>query len=50
MTSENVSDNSPAVLLFPQFESELYQMAAYEVAALTEEQLDFESDKWGWAE
>ena len=50
MASEHVSDDSPAALLFPQFESELYRMAAAEVAGLTEEQLGFESDKWGWAE
>ncbi len=50
MPSEQVSDDSPAVLLFPQFESELYRMATAEVAGLSEEQLDFESDKWGWAE
>jgi len=50
MPSEHVSDDSPAVLLFPQFESQLYRMAAAEVAELSEEQLDFESDKWGWAE
>ena len=50
MPSEQVADDSPAVLLFPQFESELYGTAAAEVAGLSEEQLDFESDKWGWAE
>ncbi len=50
MPSEHVADDSPAVLVFPQFESELYRMAAAEVAGLTEEQLDFESNKWGWAE
>ena len=32
MTSERISDDSPAVLLFPQFESELYETAASEVA------------------
>ena len=49
MTSERISDDSPAVLLFPQFESELYRTAASEVAGLSEDQLDFESDKWGWS-
>jgi hypothetical protein len=50
MQSENIPNESPATLLFPQFESNLYQMAASEVKGLTEEQLDFESDKWGWSE
>ncbi len=50
MTSNQVNDDSPATLLFPQFESELYRMAASEVAGLSEEQLDFESDQWGWSE
>jgi hypothetical protein len=49
MPSDEVSDDSPATRLFPQFESELYRMAASEVAGLAEEQLDFESDKWGWS-
>ncbi len=49
MSSEELNDNSPATLLFPQFESELYQGASLEVAGLTQEQLDFESDKWGWS-
>ncbi len=50
MTSKRISDDSPAVLLFPQFESELYRTAASEVAGLSEDQLDFESDNWGWSE
>ena len=50
MASDQVPDASSAVLLFPQFESELYRMAASEVAGLSEDQLDFESDKWGWAQ
>jgi len=49
MPSEQVSNDSPATLLFPQFESELYRGAASEVAGLSEEQLDFESDQWGWS-
>ena len=45
-----IPDDSPATLLFPQFESSLYLMAASEVEGLNEEQLDFESDRWGWSE
>ena len=50
MAPDQVPDDSPAVLFFPQFESELYGMAAAEMAGLTKEQLDFESDKWAWAQ
>jgi hypothetical protein len=47
MPPHQVSEDFPATLLFPQFETELYRMAASEVAGLTEEQLDSESDEWG---
>jgi len=50
MSTEHLSGESPATLLFPQFESGLYRMAASEVAGLSDEQLDFESAKWGWSE
>ena len=49
MQPENIPDESPATLLFPQFESEIYQMAASELAGLNQAQLDFESEKWGWS-
>ena len=49
MPTDQIPDDSPAIALFPQFESELYRMAASEVEGLTEEQLEFESDKWGWS-
>jgi hypothetical protein len=49
MPSDAISDDSPATLAFPQFESELYRGAASEVSGLTDAQLDFESDKWGWS-
>jgi len=49
MPLDEISDDAPATLLFPQFESELYRIAASEMEGLTEEQLDFESDKWGWS-
>ena len=50
MPSDEILNDSPATLLFPQFESELYRTAASEVAGLPAAQLDFESDKWGWSE
>ena len=50
MQTRNIPDESPATLLFPQFESEIYLMAASEVEGLDELQLDFESEKWGWSE
>ena len=50
MSTDYVSEDSPATLLFPQFESGLYRMIASEVAGLSEVQLDFESDRWGWSE
>lgn len=49
-TSPELPDNAPATELFPQFESEIYRMIATEIEGLTEEQLDFESDRWGWSQ
>ena len=49
MPSMQIPDDSPATLLFPQFKSELYKGAASEVEGLNDEQLDFESDRWGWS-
>lgn len=50
MQTENIPDESPAALLFPQFESDLYLMIASEVEGLSAEHLDFESAEWGWSE
>ena len=50
MQTGNIPDESPAALLFPQFESDLYLMIASEVEGLSAEQLDFESAEWGWSE
>ena len=47
--AERLPDDFPATLLFPQFESELYNMVASEVEGLTDAQLDFESDRWEWS-
>jgi hypothetical protein len=49
MVEQQLSDDAPATALFPQYESELYQMMAGEVEGLTDEQLDFESDRWEWS-
>ena len=49
MTLPDLAQDTPATELFPQFESEIYQMIATEIEGLTEEQLDFESDQWEWS-
>ena len=49
MAGETIPDSAPATALFPQFESELYRMISAEVEGLTDEQLDFESDRWEWS-
>lgn len=49
MVSQTLPDDAPGTALFPQFESELYQRASTEAQGLTDDQLDFESDKWGWS-
>ena len=49
MVQPEVSDNAPAAVLFPQFEAEVYRMISAEVRGLTEEQLDYESDRWEWS-
>ena len=47
--SSSLPDDAPATALFPQFQSKLYEMIASEVEGLTDPQLDFESDRWGWS-
>ncbi len=49
MTLPDLAQDAPATDLFPQFESDIYQMIAAEVEGLTDEQLDFESDQWEWS-
>ena len=49
MPESQLSDDAPATALFPQFEHELYRMVSTEVEGLTEQQLDFESDRWEWS-
>ena len=49
MTEPRLSDDTPASVLVPQFESELYDMFTTELHGLTNDQLDFESDRWEWS-
>ena len=49
MAQQQLPDDAPATALFPKYETELYQMIATEVEGLTDEQLDFESDRWEWS-
>ena len=48
MSVERIPDDAPANALFPEFET-LYDLIAPEVEGLTDEQLDWTSDKWEWA-
>ena len=49
MTSQPITDESSGTDLFPEYGS-LYELIAAEVRDLTDEQLDFRSDQWGWAD
>lgn len=49
MPSQPVTDQSPGSALFPEFDS-LYELIAREVEGLTDEQLDWTSEEYGWAE
>ena len=49
MAEQWLADDKPATALFPQFESQLYQMTTTEVRGLTERQLDWLSDRWEWS-
>ena len=48
MTHQPITDSSPASNLFPEYAT-LYDLIASEVEGLTDAQLDFESDRWGWS-
>ena len=43
-----IVDDAPGSVLFPEYET-LYELIAPEVEGLSEEQLDFESDRWEWS-
>ena len=49
MTNQSITDDSPASALFPEFDS-LYDLIANEAHRLTDEQLDWTSDDYAWAE
>ena len=46
--TRQTSDDAPASVLFPEYTT-LYDLITPEVDGLTEEQLDFESDRWEWS-
>ncbi len=50
MTQREISGDSPGTVLFPQFQNEIFDMYVAELEGLTDEQLDFRSDRWGWSE
>ena len=49
MTQPIVPDDAQGSALFPEF-STLYDLIAREVEGMTDEQLDFNSNRWPWAE
>ena len=49
MTNQTITDDSPASTLFPEF-STLYDLIALEVKGLTDQQLDWTSSDYDWAE
>ena len=49
MTNQSITDDSPASALFPEFDA-LYDLIANEAQGLTDEQLDWTSDDYAWAE
>ncbi len=50
MSQQEISGNSPGTALFPQFRQEIYEMYRQELEGLTDAQLDFQSDRWGWSQ
>ena len=44
-----VSDSSPGTESLPQFQTQLYDMIVAEVQGLSDQELDFESDRWEWS-
>ena len=49
MTEKAPSPNDPALTLFPIYETYL-EMVTTELEGLTDAQLDWESDRWGWSQ
>ena len=48
MAHQSIADSSPGSSLFPEYET-LYDLIASEVQDLSDEQLDFTSDRWEWS-
>ena len=49
MTDQTITNDSPGSALFPEFDT-LYDLIANEVEGLTDDQLDWRSEEYGWAE
>lgn len=49
MTFQSISEHSPGADLFPEYAT-LYELISAEVRDLTDDQLDFRSDQWEWAD
>ena len=49
MTDSNFPADALGTNMFPQFKYEIYNMIASEIEGLTDTQLDFDSDRWGWS-
>ena len=49
MPIQQITDDSPGSALFPEFDT-LYELIANEVEGLTDDQLDWTSEEYGWAE
>ena len=49
MTQPQAADDAPGKSLFPEYDT-LYDLIAAEVQGLTDEQLDWTSDQWEWAD
>ena len=49
MTDQPITNDSPGSALFPEFDT-LYDLIANEVEGLTDDQLDWTSEEYGWAE
>ena len=47
---QQMSDHAPATEQFPQFGHLVYDLYTTELEGLTDEQLDFQSERWGWSQ
>ena len=48
MTQQSISEDSPGSTLFPEYAT-LLDLISREVQGLSDEQLDWESDRWEWS-